>query len=124
MFHRQRFLLLTKTANSRVLIHTTTKDTLTPRNSKLLTNWTGAKSIILKFFSKGEKYKFLGLIPMERHLVTVDPDGRLFLLGTDINGRDIFSRILFGGRISLTIGFLALFYFVSSWNALTEGFSG
>ena len=46
---------------------------------------------------------------MERHLVTVDKDGRLFLLGTDINGRDIFSRILFGGRISLTIGFLALF---------------
>ena len=46
MFRRQRFLLLTKTANSRVLIHTTTKDTLTPRSSKLLTNWTGAKSII------------------------------------------------------------------------------
>ena len=46
---------------------------------------------------------------MQRHLVTVDKDGRLFLLGTDINGRDIFSRILFGGRISLTIGFLALF---------------
>ena len=46
---------------------------------------------------------------MERHLVTVEPDGRLFLLGTDINGRDILSRILFGGRISLTIGFLALF---------------
>ena len=46
---------------------------------------------------------------MERHLVSVDPQGRLFLLGTDINGRDIFSRILFGGRISLTIGFLALF---------------
>ena len=41
--------------------------------------------------------------------VTVEPQGRLFLLGTDINGRDVFSRILFGGRISLTIGFLALF---------------
>ena len=46
---------------------------------------------------------------MKRHLITTDRDGRLFLLGADINGRDVFSRLLFGGRISMTIGFLALF---------------
>ena len=63
----------------------------------------------VKFFAKGQKYKFLGLIPMKRHFVTTDESGRLYLLGTDINGRDVFSRILFGGRISMTIGFLALF---------------
>ncbi|MBR6098292.1 ABC transporter permease [bacterium] len=63
----------------------------------------------IKFFSKGQPYKFLGLIPMKRHLITTDNNGRLYLLGTDINGRDVFSRILFGGRISMTIGFLALF---------------
>lgn len=63
----------------------------------------------VKFFAQGQKYKFLGLIPMKRHLVTTDEGGRLYLLGTDINGRDVFSRILFGGRISMTIGFLALF---------------
>ena len=68
-----------------------------------------SKKHYVKFFAQGQKYKFLGLIPMKRHLITTDESGRLYLLGTDINGRDVFSRILFGGRISMTIGFLALF---------------
>ncbi len=80
-----------------------------PDEFKITYKQDRSKKFYLKFFSKGEKYKFLGLIPMDRHLVSVEPEGRLFLLGTDINGRDVFSRILFGGRISLTIGFLALF---------------
>lgn len=63
----------------------------------------------LQLFAKGEKYKLLGLIPTSRHLIGTSDGGRLYLLGTDINGRDVFSRLLFGGRISLTIGFLALF---------------
>lgn len=68
-----------------------------------------SKKYYVNFFAKGEKYKFLGLIPCDRHLLGVDKGGDLFLLGTDINGRDNFSRLLFGGQISLTIGFLALF---------------
>lgn len=68
-----------------------------------------SKKYYLKFFARGEEYDFLGVIPMNRHFVTVDSDGRLYLLGGDINGRDVFSRLLFGGRISMTIGFLALF---------------
>jgi len=63
----------------------------------------------LKFFTKGFEYKFLGFLKCNRHLTGVDKGGELYLLGLDINGRDNFSRILYGGRISLTIGFLALF---------------
>lgn len=49
----------------------------------------------LEFFSNGR-------------LLSVDEPGRLMLLGADINGRDVFSRLFYGGQISLTIGFLAL----------------
>ena len=63
----------------------------------------------LKLFVRGEQYKILGIVPCSIHLFGTDEGGRFYLLGTDINGRDVFSRLLFGGRISLTIGFLALF---------------
>ena len=78
-------------------------------NLKIVYSLDRSQKHYLKFFAQGEPYKFLGLIPMKRHLVTTESDGRLFFLGADINGRDVFSRILFGGRISMTIGFLALF---------------
>ena len=68
-----------------------------------------SKKYYLNFFQKGESYKLFGLIPCSTHLFGVDKGGEIFLLGSDINGRDNFSRLLFGGQISLTIGFLALF---------------
>ena len=57
----------------------------------------------LKFFAKGESYKFLGLIPTDIHLFGVEEPGRLFLLGTDGLGRDLFSRIVLGSQVSLSI---------------------
>lgn len=68
-----------------------------------------SKKYPVKFFVKKEPHKIFGLIPTSRHLFGVEGDGNLFILGTDINGRDNFSRLLYGGRVSLTIGFLALF---------------
>ena len=77
----------------------------------------------IKFLSNGMPYKAFGIIPMKRHLITVENEGRLYLLGGDINGRDVFSRLLFGGRISMTIGFLALFILFRSsvnWPLTTD----
>lgn len=62
----------------------------------------------LRFFCRGEPYRFWGLVDANLHLVCPAENGHLFLLGTDRLGRDIFSRILYGARISLTIGLLGV----------------
>lgn len=67
------------------------------------------KKYMIKMFTPGEDYRILGLIPGNIHLFGVDSPARLFLLGTDISGRDNWSRLFFGAQKSLTIGFLGLF---------------
>jgi peptide/nickel transport system permease protein len=60
------------------------------------------------FFCHGDKYYFWGLVEGDTHLICPAPGGTLFLLGTDRLGRDMLSRILYGARISLTIGLLGV----------------
>ncbi len=62
----------------------------------------------IKFFGKGEPYLLFGLIPADRHLFsTAQSEYPVFLMGADNLGRDMFSRIVHGSRVSLTIGFVA-----------------
>jgi len=63
----------------------------------------------LCFFLQGESYKFWNLFEADLHLFGVKEGGVLFLLGTDRMGRDMFSRIVYGARISLSIGLVGVF---------------
>ena len=62
----------------------------------------------IKFFVKGDPYWLWELIPMERRLIGLASGERLYLLGADRLGRDLYSRILYGGRISLSIGLVGV----------------
>jgi peptide/nickel transport system permease protein len=61
----------------------------------------------ISFFQIGPPYKLLGIFPARRHVLVTSPPAHLFFLGTDGYGRDQFSRLLYGGRISLFAGLLA-----------------
>ncbi|WP_308251244.1 ABC transporter permease [Streptomonospora nanhaiensis] len=57
------------------------------------------------FFVEGRPYELWGVIPADTHLIgPQDPDQRMYLLGADRNGRDMLSRIVYGTRVSLSIG--------------------
>jgi peptide/nickel transport system permease protein len=71
----------------------------------------------IKFFVEGFEYRILGLFPTNIHLFGVErapgsdptlPEPRIFLWGADREGRDLFSRIMKGSQISMTLGFIGV----------------
>jgi len=83
-----------------------------PQTFKRVYRADPSQRIPLRFFAEGFPYRFLGVIPTRRHLIGVDPGldaaNTIFLLGTDVQGRDLWSRLMLGTRISLTIGLLGV----------------
>lgn len=62
----------------------------------------------IRLFARGDSYEILWLFTSNIHLFGVDEPGHLFLFGSDKLGRDIFSRILYGAQISLSIGIIGI----------------
>ena len=63
----------------------------------------------IRLFAEGPPYRLFFLIPATTHFFGTDTGSPVFLLGTDSLGRDIFTRIVYGAKISLTIGFVSIF---------------
>jgi peptide/nickel transport system permease protein len=71
-----------------------------------------SKKIPIRFFGHGDPYRILGLIPCDRHLIGVEgakTGESLFLLGTDLQGRDLWSRLMYGTQTSMIIGLASVF---------------
>jgi peptide/nickel transport system permease protein len=66
------------------------------------------KKLPVHFFVKGDPYDILGVIHSDIHLIGVDLPQRMYLAGADSIGRDMFSRTLVGGQVSMTVGLLGV----------------
>ena len=81
----------------------------------------------IKLLVRGEPYRFWGLFTTDVHLFGVERGAPFFLLGTDSLGRDLLSRIIYGSRISLTIGLVGVllsFIFGLTMGAISGYYGG
>jgi peptide/nickel transport system permease protein len=80
----------------------------------------------LQFFTRTWKYDLFGLIPTDLHLIGVEQGGKLYMLGTDKLGRDMWGKAMQAGRISLSLGLLTTLFTVAvgSVVGVTSGYYG
>jgi peptide/nickel transport system permease protein len=82
---------------------------ITPEDLQLKTySEDRTKKYPLRLLARGDPYHILWLVRSDIHLFGVDQPGRIFLFGSDLLGQDIFSRILYGAQVSLSIGILGI----------------
>ena len=62
----------------------------------------------IRFFTRGDTYRFIGLFRTDIHLFGVDEPGVIYLFGTDELGRDLFSRVIYSARVSLSVGLVGV----------------
>ncbi len=83
-------------------------NTLDEVNFKFVIKVDKTQKFPLKFFVKGDDYTMLGFIHSNIHLFGVDPAHRVYMMGADSIGQDMFARTLIGGQISMTVGLLGV----------------
>ena len=82
-----------------------------PQTARLTFTEDRSKIAPVRLFVRGEPYRFWGLWEGDLRLFGVEGRGvRIFLLGTDSLGRDMFSRLVHGARITLTVGIVGVFF--------------
>lgn len=68
------------------------------------------KPVRLGFFVRGASYELWGLIPTDRHLFgPVEPGAPFYAVGADEQGRDLLSRVIYGTRVSMSVGLIGVF---------------
>ena len=98
-FHEGSFSPRIYPMRSKMNIHTLEREYTEDRSQPTKLHW----------FAKGPEYEILGLATWDRHLVGTDAKKSFFFpLGTDGHGRCLYSRLIFGGQLSLSIGLLAV----------------